>query len=628
MLARTVRGKPGSRLVQVSPAFPCAVLLVLALNAPAVPAHGEGPRHAYDLHATLRPASHVVEGRGRIVWTNESDRPVDALYLHLYLNAFRSDDTVFMRESDGALRGVPARGHGAIEVRELRLVDGASLLDGAETELVEDDRTQMRAPLPEPVAPGERLVLETRFRAELPPLFARSGWVRDFHMVGQWFPKLARLEPDGEWASFPYHGNGEFYADFARYEVTVRTPSGWRVGATGRLAEARHEGDHVVRRFVAERVHDVAFAAWPHFRRTRVHAGDTEVEVLHPPGYGPAVARHIDVVRAGLRHYGRLYGPYPYPTLTVIVPPRGAAGAAGMEYPMLFVTGGAWFPVPGIRLGRQALYTAHELAHQWFQGLVATHEVRWPMLDEGLTEWACWDLLGRLYGRRSSAADLGPLHVDGFELLRLAAFRLGPEPPPPGRPAYEYEGVAYGRAVYARTAVTLETIARTWGRARFERALGRYARAHRFGHPDPEDLFAAFDAVYGEGFSDRVLRPALMKGRHAAVRVDSLETSRSRGRTRTRVVGVREGRLPIPTSLSLVHDGARLRRTRWPGARRRLAIIHRGPPASARANPDRANLLDRNTLDDGRASPHRGTRRALFARLLRWIQSLWGLVGP
>jgi hypothetical protein len=70
--------------------------------------------------------------------------------------------------------------------------------------------------------------------------------------------------------------------------------------------------------------------------------------------------------------------------------------------------------------------------------------------------------------------------------------------------------------VYIRPALALDAIERKHGRAKLEAALSRYARTQRFRHPAPRDLFAAFDATYGAGFSSRELEP-LLDGKRDAV---------------------------------------------------------------------------------------------------------------
>ena len=601
-----------------------------AFAAPAVAQ--EQPAHEYVIDATLDPEAHTVTGTARILWTNESSEPAHELYLHLYLNAFESDETVFVRESGGALRGDELTGHGRIDLISLEriLADGpVDVLAHADDELMEGDRTQLRVPLAAAVPPGGTVILTTRFESHLPPVFARSGYHESFHMVAQWFPKIARREPDGTWATFPYHGHGEFYADFARYDLTVTTPASFTVGATGALVEEREDDETATRRFVASRVHDAAFAAWDHFVERAFDHEDVRVRILHPPGYEPAVEEHERITRRGLTHFGRLFGEYPYPALTVIVPPRAASGAAGMEYPMLFCAAGGWFATPGLHIGAVEATTAHELAHQWFQGMIATNEVKWPMLDEGLTHWATGELLGHLYGRERSAVDWGDIEIDFFELMRVTALR-GDATPPPGTPAYAFErDSAYGRSVYARTSVVLETVRRVWGAARFNRALGTYAREQRFRHPEPEDLFDAFDRAYWPGFSAQVLAPALLEGAEAKMELLSLVTREDGDLWVAEIEAHRETDLPVPTQVVLRNEDGVVARIDWPGDTPRLVATHTGPSRVdvAELDPQGKVLLDPDVLDNVERN-RGGPETDLFGRLLFLAQQLLGWFGP
>ncbi|MBC7173731.1 MAG: M1 family metallopeptidase, partial [Polyangiaceae bacterium] len=326
-----------------------AALFALSILAPTH-AGADDTRHAYRIEARLDAERHLVSGTARIVWTNESEAAASELWLHLYMNAFENRETVFMRESRGQLRGVTFLSPGSIRLSALRIA-GEDHLRTADDEVIARDRTQLRVPLLAPVPPGASIELEVSFETALPTAFARAGYVDDFHMVAQWFPKLARLERDGQWATFPYHGLGEFYADFALYDVTLDLPSEHVVGATGVEVETVRHGDRTTHRFVAERVHDFAFASDPDFKIRVQDCSGTKVRVLAPPGFDRTALRSLRITCEGLEYLGRLYGPYPYPALTVVVPPRGASGAAGMEYPTLFTTDGGHFTIPFLHSG-------------------------------------------------------------------------------------------------------------------------------------------------------------------------------------------------------------------------------------------------------------------------------------
>ncbi len=597
----------------------------------ASPAAAQDIGHSYVLRARLDPEHHVVEGRARIRWRNGSRVAVSELWLHLYPNAFESDETVFMRESAGELRGVAATTRGSMEVESLALAGsrGGDLLAGSDDEVIPGDRTQLRVPLPFPVLPGQSVTLVTRFRTTLPEVFARSGYSGSFHAVAQWFPKLARLEPDGTWASFPYHGNGEFYADFARYELTVDAPASFVVGATGELVEERVDNGRAIRTYRAEPVSDAVFVASDDLLEETFESSGTRVRILYPPGYEAALARHRLATEHGLARYGRLFGAYPYPTLTVVVPPEGAEGAAGMEYPTLFFTAGPWFRIAGLDPILEDDVTLHELAHQWFQHMVGTNEVQWPMLDEGLTEWSSTDALRALHGPRASAMSF-PLPVDYFEILRRFDYApQGGATPPPGLPAYAYDSDGYGRAVYARTCNVLETIGRTFGARPLERALGLYAREQRFRHPTPDDLYAAFDRVYWPGFAAALLEPALIDGEDAELALTRFDDRREGDAWVTEVAARRIGALPLPTWVELVDEDGGRTRIPFRGSERSLRVTHRSAKriALARVDPDGHDLLDPNVRDDVRARVRRHGG-APFAYVLFLVQELLALVGP
>ncbi len=574
------------------------------------------------------PSEKRVRGTARIDFRNTSDVPLTSLVLHLYMNAFRDRDSVFMRDSRGQLRGESAKGAGYITLKTLKL-DGRDALAKAARELVPGDTTQLSVPLEPPLAPGETVRIETVFDTHLPRIFARAGYADDFFAVAQWFPKPAALNADGTFESFPYEALGEFYADFADYSLRVKTPRDYRVGATGKLVEERVVGSEIVRRYEAARVHDAAFVASPSLLEKRERVGRVDVTYLVADGYDLPLDRLRATVAAGLSHFGARFGPYPYPTLTVVLPPRAARGAAGMEYPTLFLSDGSWLGPPSwLHAGSHAFVTAHELAHQWFQGMLASNEVRWAVLDEGLAEWATIDLLRTLHGDAASLSAYGP--ISRFELERLATFANAPPSVPASWPVNAYTHQEYGRAMYTHAAIALETIRRAYGKERFDRALGRYARRQRFRHPTPRELGEAFDDAYGAGFAARVLFPLVIEQQSAAVHLAEARCEKTSAGYVSYARVRRSGAVSLPTWVAFYDvDGNELTRKRFPAALDKLTLRVETSARVARIalDPDRALLVDTDVRDQIatlREPPHVGLATLLIAGL----QALLSLVGP
>jgi len=579
-----------------------AVLIAFAVVLSWGHARAELPRvkQRVSIEASVDLERHRVRGTTTIDFENTSRVPLTELVFHRYLEAFRDDRSVFIRESRGQLRGVDVRGRGGLELRALT-VDGVDRLRTIERELVPEDFTQFRLPLAAPLAPGARTTIRIDFIARLPPLAVRAGYVGDFHIVAQWFPKLAKLEDDGSFASFPYHGLGEFYADFADYDVTLSIPESATVEGTGVIGASRSAGGRRTVRFEAKAVHDVAYVVARGFETTTSRCDGVTIRTAFPRAFAWAAREHTDETCVGLRFLSSRLGRYPYPTLTVILPPENADGGAGMEYPTAFITAGPWFPTSHTPYSEALETTMHELAHQWFQGIVATNEVAHPVLDEGLSSFLGYDLM-RVYTRNDDAA-----HFDWWRNYVTRAEMI------PARGSVEsFDDYSYGSSVYGRSAVVLESIARVYGRDRLYRALGRYARQNAFAHPGPDALLDAFDAEYGHDFGRRVVAKLLLDGERVVLQAERRPDGRLRAMVRTDV--------GVPVEVELRADRGTTRTTlRGPGEL--LA------PVGTRCitiDPDERWLLDPIRRDDVACTeptnePLRAKLFAAAAALIRWV---------
>jgi aminopeptidase N len=166
-----------------------------------------------------------------------------------------------------------------------------------------------------------------------------------------------------------------------------------------------------------------------------------------------------------------------------------------MEYPGLIVTGGPWYsPLIGSRA--LSAVTFHELAHQWFYGLVATDEALYPVLDEGLASWAELYALTEKYGAGSAYSGFGvTISASAFaQLMGTGGYRPGP---------LASSAASFGtfsqltHSVYARMTLLLQTIGNVYGQEKLRAALRYYSLQNRFSHPPPQALVSAFEAKIG-----------------------------------------------------------------------------------------------------------------------------------
>jgi hypothetical protein len=612
---------------------------------------------SYTLSARLDAERHTIDGRGTLVWENASTRPAGELYFHLYLNAFKNNQTVFLRSPFGAGRsGHGARKWGYVDVKRLAVREMAGVdvwprgASGAADDSDEDDETDIRVPLPRPVAPGERITVDLEWTSQLPEIVERTGYVRDFHMVGQWFPKIARREPDGVWVHFPFHAQSEFYADFGSYDVSLDVPADMVVGATGVRVGETVDGGRRRARYRIDDVHDFAWTAWRGFLERTETMDGVSVRLLYPPGNDGNAAATLRAVRHGLRSYGAAYGKYPYPALTVVHPPAFAPSATGMEYPTLITTGFPWYTYLVSSFVERV--TLHELGHEWFYGLVATDEHAFPFLDEGLTTYAETRVMRELLGPASGFRAPG-LSVSDLAYLRGISADAGHDDVV-ARPAADFPSFRQiGALVYARTGIILETLGRVFGEAPLARALGRYARRYRFDHPGPKHLVAVVREVMGDEPAD-FLAAALFEGATVDFVVkdlqsvparpaagvfdraegretkDAPEPSGSGQRFASRALVYRHGALRVPVDVELrFADGSRQRK-HWDGRGRFAAIdaTSTSRMVAAIVDPDDAVLLDDDLTNNRALTSGSGTAARVVERGLYAAELALGVLGP
>jgi hypothetical protein len=612
---------------------------------------GAMPPHAddvvdYKLRASLDPVRHTVHGEGTITWRNTSSVPVKELWVHLYLNAFKNQRSFWLRTPGWGLRGsLPVQDWGAIDVRKFTLRDdlgiSTDLWGAAELHRPGDtDETDVHVPLPREVAPGEKIQIDVAWDDKMPSIVERTGYLERFHMMGQWFPKIARLEPDGTWAHFPFGHAGEFYADYGTYDVTLDVPQGYVIGATGPTVDAHMEGGRRIERHVQSDVHDFAWTAWDEWQVDREIIDGVRVTVLYPPSFKADAARELRTMRFALPDFGAHYGRYPYEVITLVHPPSHASEAGGMEYPTLITTGGPWYGPPGLFLLETTVM--HEFAHQYFYGLVGSDEVHWPFLDEGLATYAEDFAMGTWLGP-GSAADLFGLDVGRTDMEAIFANETAHDAKV-AQPAYAFEhGTDVGGLVYARTGTIFETLRRTYGSELVGRALGRYARKYRFGHPGPEELIGVVREVMGDKVA-ATLRTALFDEGWVDFAVQEASSAPARepaglfdrdGKRETvlpkgspgwdgSVLVQRHGTLALPVVIELTRADGSKERVPWDGEASEIRVPYHGDVAlrAVVVDPENHVMLDqdpKNNFMTALAQPRAGAPRT-FERVLYWME--------
>ena len=655
---------------------------------------------SYSIDAELDAAKHAVTGKEHMTWRNRSDREVRSVYFHLYLNAFQNEGSTFFTERE-VEADAGSRGHAQLKkgewgwIRLQQVQQGGTALkwsfahpDGGP----DTDQTVVRIDLAQPVPAGGTLTLDIDFLSQLPRVVERTGWWGDFNLVGQWFPKIGVLELPGErgatqvrWNAHQFHYSSEFYADFGTFDVRLTAPSDYTVGAVGKLQGAPEQKDgKTTYHFMQADVHDFAWVAAKGYKTldgTYEGPGSPKVavRVIYPPEYEASAAPSLKSSVDAIGYFSRTLAPYPYQTLTVVIPPYNADEAGGMEYPTFF-TSEAYEkvePDTAAQMGSDFV-NIHEFGHGYFYGILASNEFEEPILDEGLNEY--WD--NRMLRERQQDIVLAtPFtkwlgitpHLKGFEFERLTATLRYPHDPLAQNSWDRLSGFSYG-TVYSRTATAMHDLEERLGHPALEKAFRLYYQRWHFRHPSVADFRAALidssgDAkdvddifnqyVYGTGvMDDRVdsidtheelpqAGVTWKDGKQTEAVASDLDDQADKQRDawkkahpnakpgdagafpwHSTVTVIRNG-VPAPEVLRVTFEDGTHEDVAWNDDRRwaRFEFVKPSKAVSAELDPEQHNFLDDDRLNNSLSSKHDGAAsRRWTADVAAILQTLYSML--
>jgi hypothetical protein len=624
------------------------------VGAPTLPS----PRNAsYTIDVRLDHAARRLTGRETIRWRNITSRPTRELQLHLYWNAWRDANSTWLRERHLAGSRAPRPdGFGSIDISALRVRVGNGSWDEALRRIDfiapddgnADDRTVVRVPLESPVEPDGTADLSIEWTSRVPKPFARTGYVGDYYFIAQWFPKLGVLEESG-WNTHQFHSATEFFSDYGIYDVDIRVPRGFIVGATGcatvpettplcSTSVGTDNGDGTTtHRFHAEDVHDFAWTASPDFldlSRAFEHPAlpRTQMRLLLQPEHRAQADRYFAIVADTLRLYGEWFGAYPYGYLT-IVDPAFQSFSDGMEYPTLFTGRARWLAPSAVQTPEMT--TAHEAGHQWWYAMVGSNEFEHAWLDEGINNYTTARLVAEVFPHNRVEArffggfipwTLADVPFTRLDNDRLPGYRDNAEADVPATPTWRYWPSTATAITYNKTSLWLHTLERHLGWPTMRRVLATYFERWRFRHPKPEDFFAVVREVSGQDLT-WFFDEAYGSSNTFDYGVQTLLTDQaSPGRYRTTVVVRRHGEAVFPVEVVIRFEDGTTTTEQWDGRERRAIFQYEraARATSAVVDPRRVLVLDVNYANNSRtlapAASKAGTKWALIWML--WLQQL------
>jgi hypothetical protein len=493
----------------------------------------------YEMNVDIDVESYRFNGSQEILYTNNSPDTISKVYYHLYFNAFKPGSQMDVRslnisDPDSRVKDriskLGENEEGDLSVFELKQ-DGKPVF-------FEQQETVLLARLNKVLLPGKKTKLTLLFEGVVPKQIRRSGRNNKDGValsMTQWYPKLAEYDFEG-WHPNPYIAR-EFHGVWGDYSVKITIDKNYILGGTGYLQNSTEIGygyhpknktiDHSEKEkltwhFFAPSVHDFTWAADPDFIHDVVK-GPNDVDLHFLYKTNQENWRKLQPHSVGLmKYFNENIGEYPWKQYSII-----QGGDGGMEYAMsTLITGGEQY-------SRLLGTTSHEMAHAWFQHILANNEAKHPWMDEGFASYI--DVLAENSVLGKTPKNPFKRSYDSYRRLANSGVE---QPQTTHSDRYNYN-FAYSVSAYSKGSVFLAQLGYIVGPKTLKKILKRYFNEFKFKHPSPNDFKRVAEKV-----SDLELEWYLNDWTRTAEKIDYAITY-----TKGNAVLERKGLIPMPIEL-------------------------------------------------------------------------------
>ncbi len=446
----------------------------------------------YKLNLVFNEEEMSLSGKEEVTYVNNSQNAFSSLYFHLYPNAFREGANVKVVSSNNFDEAFPnGASYGNIEIENVYNEFG-----NLQFQITGDDLNILKVDLLEDLYPDETVEIKIDFTVVLPNANHRFGYGESTINLGNFYPIACVYEDGKGFFTKPYHSNGDpFYSDVANYIVNLTCSNDLIVASSGEVCDKIEEGQSSVYSMKGDKIRDFCIVLSNNFEKV-----STEIDGIKINYYGykndSDLQENLDFSKDCLQTYNSLFGKYPYKELNIV---KSNFVHGGMEWPNLVMIS------DNISNSEDFKYViAHEIAHQWWYGVVGNNQYDHAWIDEGLTEYSTYLFYQNNpeYGLNyeemiKNASENYKFFVKIYNQVNgevdtsmdraLNEFKTEPE---------------YVQLTYTKGVLLFDSLRQNMGDRKFFKALKNFYENYKFQNVSPEILIASFSASAGNNLEN------------------------------------------------------------------------------------------------------------------------------
>ena len=467
----------------------------------------------YKMDVTMDVKNYQYKGKQELVYTNNSQDTLKKVYYHLFNNAFQPGSEMDARiqtikDPDGRMvNKVIVSGKEVKESRiqnlkpnEIGFLKISNFKQDGIVASTKEIGTILEVTLAKPILPNSKTTLSLDFDGQVPIQIRRSGRNNSEGValsMSQWYPKMSEFDFEG-WHADPYIAR-EFHGVWGNFDVNITIDKEYVLGGTGYLQNKNEIGHGyqdsgvvvtipkktktLTWHFNAPMVHDFSWAADKDYIHDIVK-GPNGVDLHFLYKNNPKYIQNWKNLQPKtvelMKIYNSIVGDYPYKQYSVI-----QGGDGGMEYAMctLILGQGTFEGLLGV--------TAHELAHSWFQHVLASNESKHGWMDEGFTSFIEDYALNQMSYKKVENPFAGA--YKGY----YSMVSSGKELPQATHADRFDENRVYSITSYSKGEIFLAQLIYLIGKDNLMATLKKYYSDFKFTHPTPNDIKRSAERVSG-----------------------------------------------------------------------------------------------------------------------------------
>ena len=329
----------------------------------------------YNLTLVYNDDTKSLYGSQKVNYVNNTGDNLNEVFFHLHANAFR-EDAKFKPVSDLLKANAYPNGEsfGFIDIKNVKVNNKE-----VEFSVGGEDKNILIVPLSNTLYSNSKVDIAFEYDILVPNIKHRFGYADDIVNLGNFYP-IACVYENGKFDTSPYSYNGDpFYSDIANYNVSLTCDEDFKVAGSGDLKECKTNEKQKIYKFKALAIRDFALSLSKKFQTESAKIDGITINYYYDSDEKPTES--LKTAKKAVKYFNEVFDKYPYNTLNVV---ETGFVHGGMEFSnIVFISND---------LASYEEYTnviVHEIAHQWWYGVVGDNQNKDGFIDEGLAEYSC-----------------------------------------------------------------------------------------------------------------------------------------------------------------------------------------------------------------------------------------------